>query len=88
MGEKAEMCQVTQKECGHNGIYCAACPSNPKLLYTFQQQDAHPGWQVCPKCNGRGEVEDYLLGPMRFHKCEVCEGKMIINLKTGKPPGK
>jgi len=49
-------------------------------------------WQLCPKCNGTGEVvETYYDSEkttfnIHYIKCLICEGKMIISSITGKPP--
>jgi len=69
----------TQMPCGFLGMYCDQCPQHPRNTNTY---DA--GWQVCPRCQGLGKVEDYLLGTM--DECPVCNGKMIINIRTGSPP--
>jgi len=52
------------------------------------------GWQVCPKCQGQGVlffptgwpyVNEYITDGAPCI-CDVCEGKKIINIQTGKPP--
>lgn len=43
-----------------------------------------PGWQICPKCLGEGYMEDYILGNRVL--CNLCKGKMIVNILTGMPP--
>jgi len=52
------------------------------------------GWQVCPKCQGQGNV--WLQPDMPWNYtypsngapfiCDVCKGKKIIDISTGKPP--
>lgn len=74
-------CPRTQMPCGFLGMYCDTCPDNPRNTGEFEA-----GWQVCPRCQGLGFVEDYLLGKMQ--DCSVCLGKMIINIKSGRPPEK
>lgn len=53
------------------------------------------GWQACPKCHGQGIVSKppYLAGDINHwsdsqgqHECNVCKGKMIINIATSFPP--
>ena len=53
------------------------------------------GWQICPKCTGQGLVSKptYLAGDINSwassqisHTCNLCKGKMIINIDTGLPP--
>lgn len=52
-------------------------------------------WQICPKCSGQGKVSKppYLSGDINHwsssqpnYECNLCDGKMIINVLTGKPP--
>ena len=77
--ETTTKCVKTQMPCGFLGMYCNTCPDNPR---NHGEYDA--GWQVCPRCQGLGKVEDYLLGIM--DECKVCDGRMIINIRTGRPP--
>ena len=59
---------------------CKTCQWNIKTTYasTIDQ-----GWQVCPKCNGQGiSYNNYYTSAI----CDVCNGKKIINIQTGKPP--
>ena len=42
-------------------------------------------WQTCPLCNGTGIKSTPGLST-GCPPCEVCNGKRIISLKTGKPP--
>jgi len=51
-------------------------------------------WQICPKCNGQGvlwnptgqPMNDTYLSDGKSFECDVCNGKKIINIQTGKPP--
>lgn len=72
-------CPTTQLPCGFMGLNCHMCPDNPRNTGTFES-----GWQSCPRCAGYGKIEDTLMG--RMDDCPVCDGKMIINIKTGRPP--
>lgn len=77
--ETTTKCTKTQMPCGFLGMYCNTCPDNPR-----NKGEYDAGWQVCPRCQGLGKVEDYLLGTME--DCKVCNGRMIINIRTGSPP--
>jgi len=62
---------------------CKTCQWNIKTTYasTIDQ-----GWQVCPRCNGKGFLDDCLYYYTSSAICDVCNGKKIINIQTGKPP--
>ena len=48
------------------------------------------GWQLCPKCNGDGNLFRYnsppILSTSSDAVCDVCHGKKIISIETGLPP--
>jgi hypothetical protein len=46
------------------------------------------GWQLCPKCGGDGHLMRYNSPPLLSGNavCDVCDGKKIINVLTGRPP--
>lgn len=44
------------------------------------------GFQLCPKCEGNGFAIFKELVGSEYKQCPVCNGKMIINKQTGKPP--
>ena len=46
-----------------------------------------PTWQLCPKCNGRGEVSPIGISNLTLQVCNVCNGAKIISTLTGLPPG-
>jgi hypothetical protein len=47
-------------------------------------------WQVCPICNGLGNVIPFFRGGTTITtlpiSCDVCLGRKIISKLTGKPP--
>lgn len=51
-------------------------------------------WQICPKCTGQGKVwmmpgqpwVETFSGTGEAFECDVCKGKKIISVITGKPP--
>ena len=47
-------------------------------------------WQICPKCNGDGDLLRYnspsIMGTNAAPICDVCNGKKIISNVTGLPP--
>lgn len=45
-------------------------------------------WQLCPKCTGTGETApDHHTGPFSVYTlCNLCRGKKILDITTGKPP--
>ncbi|HQF37437.1 MAG TPA: hypothetical protein PLL26_07430 [Candidatus Dojkabacteria bacterium] len=55
---------------------------------------APEGWQLCPKCYGQGTIPYYMkshypsdtTSSPYFYVCDVCNGKKIINIRTGLPP--
>ena len=59
-----------------------------KVLENLTQPGWHSypvNWQTCPLCNGTG-IKSTPGMSTGCPPCEVCEGKRIINLITGKPP--
>jgi len=58
------------------------------------EKEIKMGWQVCPKCQGQGLV--WIQPDMPWNHtfpfngdpftCDVCNGKKIIDISTGKPP--
>jgi len=44
-------------------------------------------WQKCPICDGTG-IDQCVNGYANTTTCDVCNGKRIIHVVTGKPPGK
>ena len=74
-----------------SGYYCPSCGHDERVEMTYYTS-VYPnypvieeGWQVCPLCNGTGikSTPGFSSG---LPPCEVCEGKRIIDVKTGKPP--
>lgn len=58
--------------------------NNPPM---YKIQTTAIGWQVCPVCSGAGIVPQIGFESLAIHKtCDVCTGKKIISLTTGKPP--
>ena len=51
---------------------------------------AVPIWQLCPKCNGDGDLFRHNSPPLLSTNarpiCDVCNGKKIISIITGLPP--
>ena len=45
-------------------------------------------WQLCPKCNGEGQVLSISYFSNNYDKviCDLCNGKKIISKVTGEPP--
>lgn len=49
-------------------------------------------WQLCPKCNGIGEVyvneayKNITSARIGYIQCDLCYGAKIINELTGQPP--
>ena len=51
-------------------------------------------WQLCPKCGGQGVVQypvgvsinDTILTNKLSYECDLCKGKKIIGIFSGKPP--
>lgn len=41
-------------------------------------------WELCPKCNGSGQIQGFELSTS--DKCNLCNGRMVINSLTGLPP--
>ena len=47
------------------------------------------GWQLCPKCNGDGNLYRYnspALICSTSAVCDICNGRKIISVVTGLPP--
>lgn len=63
---------------------------NRQQIKRFAESFIESGFQLCPKCNGTGQVFETSGGLSNFssvHKsCPVCLGRMIINKATGLPP--
>jgi DnaJ-class molecular chaperone len=50
------------------------------MRYIDQIIKAAPGFEVCPKCNGTGKVDEYLLhGAVVDDECLLCSGKGEID---------
>ena len=74
----------------HRGILkeCEGCQWNIKYEIITGR------WQTCPKCFGQGFVWFPINTPHNEtfvtngnpYKCDVCNGKKIIDITTGKPP--
>lgn len=49
---------------------------------------SHDVWQLCPKCNGTGEMMITNFGYVvsTNANCDLCWGKKIISTITGQPP--
>ena len=43
-------------------------------------------WQLCPKCNGTGQVLTPYYGNFSSVICDVCSGSKLISMLTGRPP--
>lgn len=43
-------------------------------------------WQLCPKCNGEGQIDNLGISSSLFRQCPLCKGAMIISTLTGLPP--
>lgn len=77
--------------CGHEiltgGCLNPNCPTHPTNI-AFRQILPMPEWQLCPKCLGSGRVMQTALSVSNITTwdCDVCKGKKIINVVTGKPP--
>jgi len=50
----------------------------------YKVETTAPAWQRCPICDGVGRMPTD--GTATFKTCDVCNGKKIINVATGKPP--
>jgi DnaJ-class molecular chaperone len=61
-------------------------PVQPEYSYSTLSS----GWQLCPKCNGDGDLYRYNSPPFISTNCrpicDVCNGKKIISIDTGLPP--
>lgn len=56
--------------------FCSQCCS-----HQFQY------WQICPKCIGKGIINsEKNTSSNTTEICNLCNGKMIISILTGKPP--
>lgn len=42
-------------------------------------------WQLCPKCNGTGQSNQF-DGRNFTNYCDLCNGAKIISVLTGLPP--
>lgn len=50
--------------------------------------DQASGWQLCPKCNGDGNLLRYNSPSVSSNAapiCDICHGNKLINLSTGLP---
>lgn len=65
---------------------CNDCVWNSS--YSYNTNIASSTWQLCPKCNGYGIISNSYssIGNWTFITCDVCGGKKIISMFTGKPP--
>lgn len=39
---------------------------------------ASDGAQICPRCDGTGEIEDAFAGTINVHRCPQCEGETWV----------
>jgi len=52
-------------------------------------EKTHAGWQLCPKCNGNGNLHLHTsptLTGSTVHACYMCNRWGIISIETGFPP--
>jgi hypothetical protein len=70
------------------------CGSSPESTTELKECLQGGGWQICPKCQGQGNVwyppnipwnQTYLSDGRPF-ECDVCKGRKIISIDTGLPP--
>lgn len=56
----------------------------------FVTHEPNGFWQLCPKCNGDGNLLRYntpnIMGTNANPICDLCNGKKIISIITGLPP--
>jgi DnaJ-class molecular chaperone len=55
----------------------------------MENVQATPMWQLCPKCDGEGNLTPLFnntTGAAPNEICDVCGGKKIISVLTGLPP--
>lgn len=67
---------------------CKKCDWNKQYEYSFSTLSS--GWQLCPKCNGDGDLYRYnspsIMSTNCRPICDVCNGKKIISIDNGLPP--